>query len=337
MVALKKYDRIEAVGLWRPDADGQRREVVVVLGDATLTIKTVTDQPVAHWSIAAVARANPGKLPARFHPDADPGEQLELDAGETEMIEALDMLRRAIDRARPNPGRLRWLGICASLAAVAYAAVFWLPGALLDHTLRVVPVAARAEIGQALVTRMQQVTGPACGTSANRSSLARLGARLDAPKLAIMRGGLDGALHVPGGQILLSRQLVEDHEGPDVVAGFILAEQVRVLQQDPLRALLDHAGLYATFRLLTTGQLEPPVLDAYAEAALTRPPSDIPATALLARFEQAGVPSAPYAYALDVTGERVLPLIEGDPGRMAPLDPIMSDGDWLRLQAICES
>lgn len=337
MVALKKYDRMEAMGLWRPDAEGQRREVVVVLGDATLTIKTMTDQPVAHWSIAALARANPGKLPARFHPDGDPGEQLELDASEAEMIEALDMLRRAIDRARPNPGRLRWLGICASIAAVAYAAVFWLPGALLDHTLRVVPVAARAEIGQALVTRIQRVTGPACGTTANSSSLARLGARLDAPRLAIMRGGLGSALHVPGGQILLSRQLVEDHEGPDVVAGFVLAEQVRAAGQDPLRALLDHAGLYATFRLLTTGRLEPPVLDAYAEAALTSPPTATSTEALLARFAEAQVPSAPYAYALDVTGERVLPLIEGDPARAIPLTPIMSDGDWLRLQAICET
>ncbi len=336
MVALKKYDRIEASGLWRPDAESQRREVVVVLGDATLTIKTTTDQPLAHWSIAALARANPGKLPACYHPDGDPGEDLELGAEEAEMIDALDTLRRAVDRARPRPGRLRWLGLTLSAAAVAYAAIVWLPGALTEHTLRVVPAAARADIGQAIFTRIQSLTGPACGTSANSSSLARLGTRLDAPRLAVMRGGLRDALHLPGGKILLARVLVEDYEAPDVVAGYVLAEQLAARQHDPLRDVLDHAGIYATFRLLTTGRLESASLDGYAETALTRPRPSPSFEALLARFEAARVPSGPYAYALDVTGETVLPLIEADPAQSIPLPPILRDSDWLRLQAICE-
>lgn len=336
MVALKKYDRIEASGLWRPDADAQRREVIVVLGDATLTIKTMTDQPLAHWSIAALARANPGRMPARFHPDGDPHEELELGETETDMIEALDMLRRAIDRARPRPGRLRWMGIAVSVSAALYAALFWLPGAMQNHTLRVVPHVARAEIGQALLQRIQRVTGPACGTSANTSTLARLGTRLDAPHLAVMRGGFERVLHLPGDQIVLSRRLVEDFEEPDVVGGFILAAQTAARLRDPLRDVLDHGGTYATFRLLTTGQLDPEVLDAYAEDVLILARQDIPNSELLARFAQAELRTTPYAYALDVTGETVLPLIEADPMKNAPRNPLMNDADWLRLQAICE-
>lgn len=336
MVALKKYDRIEAVGLWRPDADSQRREVVVVLGDATLTIKTLRDEPLAHWSIAALARANPGQLPAQFHPDGDPGEALELPADEREMIDALDLLRRAVDRARPRPGRLRWLGIALSLAAVGYAALFWLPGALRDHTLRVVPAVARAEIGQMLFARVQTVTGPACGTSANTSALARLGTRLDAPRLAVVRAGLATALHLPGGQIVLARPLLEDFDEPDVAAGFILAEQIAAAHSDPLGDVLSHGGTFATFRLLTTGRLDPAVLDSYAAQVLSVPRPAPPQAALLARFEQAGLRSTPYAYALDPTGETVLPLIEADPMRGAQAPALLSDADWLRLQAICE-
>ena len=67
MVALKKYARIEAAGLWRASPHEQRREVVAVLGDATLTIKTLNDQPLAYWSIAAIERTNPRILPAVFH------------------------------------------------------------------------------------------------------------------------------------------------------------------------------------------------------------------------------------------------------------------------------
>ena len=40
-------------------------------------------------------------------------------------------------------------------------------------------------------------------------------------------------------------------------------------------------------------------------------------------------------YALDTTGERTLALIEADPFASTPPQPLMSDGDWLRLQAIC--
>jgi hypothetical protein len=62
---------------------------------------------------------------------------------------------------------------------------------------------------------------------------------------------------------------------------------------------------------------------------------EVPAENMLAVFEQAGVPSSPYAYALDITGESVLPLIEGDPVRTPRSAPILSDADWVRLQGIC--
>ena len=63
-----------------------------------------------------------------------------------------------------------------------------------------------------------------------------------------------------------------------------------------------------------------------------RPSND----ALLAAFAAAGVTSRPYAYALDVTGEGTLGLIEADPLAGTSARPVLEDGDWLRLQQICE-
>mgnify|MGYP005990444423 FL=1 len=48
MTALTKYDRLEATGLWRPAPDGQRREVIVSIGNATLMISDMNDQAIAH-------------------------------------------------------------------------------------------------------------------------------------------------------------------------------------------------------------------------------------------------------------------------------------------------
>ncbi|MEM6303990.1 MAG: hypothetical protein AAF744_04675 [Pseudomonadota bacterium] len=335
MTALSKYARLEATALWRAVPEGQRREVVVVIGDATLVIKDLTDQALTHWSLAAVERANPGETPAIYHPDGDPGETLEIDAEEAEMVEAIETLRRAISKTRPRPGRLRGLGLLLSAAAVGWATVFWLPGALLDHTLRVVPEVKRDQIGAALLSRIERVSGPACGDSAGLAALRLLSQRLRAGDIAVLPQMTRDSLHLPGGTLLLNNAIIEDHEEPDVAAGYIVTESTRRAAQDPLRDLLNVAGLRENFRLLTTGELSDSALDAYAQVLMTRAPDAPRLEDQLARFEALALRSTPYAYAVDITGETTLPLIEGDPMNGRLTEPLMSDADWLRLQNIC--
>jgi hypothetical protein len=333
--ALKKYARLEANALWRAHPDEQRKEVIVSIGDATLMISDLRDQAITHWSLAAVKRANPGKRPAIFHPDGDPGETLELAPEEAQMIDAIEKLRRAVERTRPKPGRLRWIGAAFSLTCVAALAIFWLPGALTSHAVSVVPAVKQTEIGRALLTRIERMTGPSCAAPAGQRALQKLRARLGTGPIHVVPTALRPSLHLPGGFILLDRALVEDFEEPDVVAGYLLAEKTLAEASDPLRDLLDVLGTTASFQLLTTGNLKPDMLDRYAEHLLTTqsdPPAD---EMLLTAFEARMVRSTPYAYARDVSGETVLALIEADP--MAGRDPVilLSDADWLRLQTIC--
>lgn len=335
MTALRKYARLEASGLWRASPDHQRQDVVVSIGEATLIIADTQDRAITHWSLAAVKRANPGERPAIFHPDGDGGETLELDASEAQMIDALEKLRRAVDRTRPRPGRLRWLGVVASIGLVAAAGVFWLPGALIGHTVSVVPGVKRAEIGAALLGRVETLTGPTCANTAGIGALQKLRARLGSGPIHIVPGTLTTSLHLPGGLILIDRALVEDYEAPDVAAGYILAEKARAAALDPLRGLLEVAGGVASFQLLTTGNLKDETLDTYAKHLLTAPRTEPDQSLLLSAFAERSVPSTPYAYARDITGETVLPLIEGDPMIRTTAIPLLSDADWLRLQNIC--
>lgn len=335
MVALTKYARLEGSALWRASPDEQRREVIVSIGDATLIMSDMQDRALTHWSLAAVVRANPGKRPAIFHPDGDPGETLEFAEDEAQMIDAIEKLRRAIDRSRPKPGRLRWMGVLVSVALVAALALFWLPGALVTHTLSVVPQVKRAELGAALLQRMERMTGPECHSPGGDRALSQLRARLGTGPLAVLPGTIGTSLVLPGGTILLDRALVEDFEEPDVAAGYALAAQISGRAHDPLRQLLEHSGTWASFQLLTTGRLESRTLDSYAQILLTQERALPPTEPLLDAFAARQVRSSAYAYALDVTGETVLPLIEGDPMAGQPPVPLMSDADWLRLQTIC--
>jgi hypothetical protein len=336
--ALTRYQRLEAAGLWRADKHAQRLDVIVSVGEATLTITDMRDRVQTHWSIAAIARANPGQTPAIYYPDGDPGETLELPENEAEMIAAIETLRSAVARQRPRPGRLRLIGVTASVATVVALAVFWLPDVAREHALRVVPAVKRAEIGQALVAHLYRATGPACRGPGGRMALSALARRLPpregTARFEVIRDGIDNVLRLPGGTMLIASTLVEDHEEPDVVAGHIIAAYLRAEAQDPLDRLLAEAGPVASMRLLATGRLTDADLQDHAET-LVRIPRDAPSdTAMLNGFAHWQVRATPYARASESAGTA---LEKGGPfgPSVAPPPPILEDGDWLRLQAIC--
>lgn len=337
MTALSEYDRLEASGLWCPGPDQQRRDVIVSIGDATLVISDANDIALTHWSLPAVMRANPGQRPALFFPDGDPGETLEFSDNEAEMINAIEKLRSAIEKNRPHPGRLRLVTFLLSLGVLLALAVFWLPDALLRHTVTVVPDAKRHEIGTTLLAETRRLTGPPCTSVIANPALARLGDRLGIRKLQVVRGGVRQTLSLPGGILLINRALIEDHEGPDVVAGYIVAEIARSGALDPLERFLSDTGMQASFRLLTTGDISRSDARTFVEIAAAALPSALDDEILLRGFRDHAVRSTPYAFALDMTGEATLGLIEADPFNGTTADPVVGDADWVALQGICEN
>ncbi|MGR3714093.1 MAG: hypothetical protein ACU0A6_13350 [Shimia sp.] len=330
--ALHKYDRLEATALWRAGPDEQRRDVIVSIGDATLVIFDLQDRALTHWSIPAVRRQNPGALPAVFFPDGDAAETLEIGEDEAEMIEAIEKLRFAVARRQPRPGRLRFGVFGLSVVTLLGLGVFWLPGALREHALRVAPPAVRQDIGEAVLEQTARVTGQACDNRLGVAALTELQIRLGVDKLKVVPSGVRGAAVLPGGTVLLHRNSVEDFEEPDVVAGFVIAAQTAT--GDPLRRLLENSGMIASFRLLTTGALPDDLLRAHIEDVVLAPPIRAEDAALIEAFKTHRVRISPYAYAIDPSGEQTLPLIEADPFAVTP-EPVLSDGHWIALQGIC--
>jgi len=337
MTALSEYQRLETTGLWRETPDSQRREVVVSLGDATLVISTMAETALSHWSLPAVKRLNPGKNPALYAPDGEADELLEL--SDADMIEAIERVRSVIEKRRPHPGRLRlWLGGVLSLVTILVC-LLWLPGALMRQTAQALPTAARIEIGQRILAGMADLAGRPCagrdGVEIMREfSSAVFGSA--APQIIVLPSTAQVTAHLPGNIMVINRSLVEDYEDPAVLAGFLLAEDLRRRQQLPMLRLLEEAGLMATGRLLTTGEIDGSYLRAHAALLLTTPPAPVATDRLLARFEQAGISSEPYAYAIDLTGETVLDLIEGNPMRGRLRAPLLTDQNWIALQEICD-
>ena len=338
MTALKQFQKLESPGLWRDAPDAQRREVVVAFGEASLVLSDPrTGSALSHWSLPAIRRINTGATPALYAPDAENAAET-LEVEDQTMIGAIETVRGAIARARARPGRLRG-AIIASLALGALLlAAFWLPKALITQTAALVPASKRAEIGRLALADVKRVTGIPCAAPLGVLAANRFAERILGPgggQVLFLRDGIRSAEHLPGGLFLLSRHLIEDQDGPQVAAGFVLAESLRAEAADPLVPILQHAGLLATLRLLTTGTLPQRAVAGYAETMLAAPQPAVPDEPLLARFRQATIAASPYAYVRDPGGESVLNLIEADPYRADTPPALMPDGDWISLQAIC--
>jgi len=339
MTALKQFERLECLGLWREGIDAQRREVTVSFGNATLVISDSASRPLTHWSLAAVERLNPGEMPALFAPDDEAIETIEID--DETMVEAVETVRKAVVKSRPKPGRLRSLGVTLSVASVVALGVFWLPDALIRQTIDVVPASKRGEIGATLLGHAQRLTGSSCRNPIGLAALERLRSRLfkeDArPDFVVVPDGIQRAIPLPGNILLISRHVVEGTEDPAVAAGYILMARSTALTHDPLEKMLETVGIRATLTLLTTGDLPNDVLRDYAEVMVTQGTEAPNTNRLLSLFEVAEIPSAPFAYDIDPSGKATRALIEEDPlgGNRGPV--ILSDGDWVALQGICSS
>ncbi|GGL66726.1 hypothetical protein [Wenxinia marina] len=304
----------------------------VAFGEATLVVMDGAGRPLTHWSLPAVERMNPGERPAIFAPDGAGTETLEID--DREMIEAIETVRRTLEKRRARPGRLRQTAIWGTVAAAALIVVFWLPGALLRQALSSVPPVKRSEIGATLLGHLQRATGPACRNPLGVEALGRLQTRVlgeDAPgQVVVVPGRLPGALYLPGGIIVLSREMVEGAPEGAVVAGHILAAAVSRTEADPLAPILRAAGTRATVTLFTTGDLPETALVDQAQRLLTNPPPRAGADDLAAAFEVTQVPLAPWAEAV---GDDALAASDPLAGRSPP--EVMSDGDWVSIQGIC--
>jgi hypothetical protein len=338
MTALRRYQRLESSGLWRESPLDQRREVLVRLGEATLTLSDPkSGEAISHWSLPAIERINRGETPPVFAPGGDAGESLEL--SDPDMIAALDTVQAAVRAAAARPGRLRGLMLGGITLAILGLAALWLPDALVTHTASVVPPAQRAELGQRVLDDLVRVTGAPCDSPLGLAALAALSERVfgpvDTPILYVLPEGVEQPLHLPGDVIVLPRRLIEQADGPEAAAGAALVEGLRSRARDPILPLLDHAGLRATFRLLTTADLTDDDVSGYGEAALRGPPLTLPEPVILQAFEAAQIPTTPYATAIAPGDPAAAALAANDPYRGLAPAPLISDESWVALQEIC--
>lgn len=333
MTALTQFERLESGGLWKETADETPRDVTVSFGKATLVLTDRNELPLTHWSLPAVTRLNPGERPALFTTDPESDETLEIE--DDLMVDAIETVRKAVIKSVARPKNKGGYLLLATAALLLGSAIALGPSAFTQQTLSVVPASKRSEIGATILGHYQRLTGPTCRNALGTGPLAKLKTRLmgrDAQgQIVVVQTLPQGATVLPGGIVLVDRALIERLDDPAITAGFILAAIDGRDSHDPLQDVLQDAGLSTTFQLFTTGDLPHDVLRDYAQTLQDLPDTPTNPQSLKAAFATADVPMRPYASVRDPNGTEFGEITD------TSTSPILTDGEWVRLQGICAS
>jgi hypothetical protein len=261
MTALDRYVRLEAVGLWREAPDAEPREVVVSFGKTTLLLTDLDERPLGHWALAGVRVL--GEEPGG-------GTVYAMSAGETLTICDRDMVAAiaAVRRRLPGPERPRRrlpLGPILAIALLA-AALAWGPRLVRTAAAALIPPEQAEEIGDRMLIALMEKHGAPCDAPEGERVLGRLAAVLvpaAPPRLRVMdlrRTPVVAAL--PGGTVIIDRETAAT-AAPEDLAGRV----AQAVAADPVRALVDHAGLAAAIRYVLSGRFDERTLARAAESA----------------------------------------------------------------------
>jgi hypothetical protein len=313
VTALSGFERLECEGRYSAAPGVAPQDVVVQFGNASLTILTFDDLPLAHWPLASLHR-RPGEAGrVLLSPDANAPETLEID--DATMRSAVDTVAsRPPVASRPRRrGRAAWLvmALLVGLIGGTYATLRWSgqPYAVLAAQLpqegRVMlgSAAIRAHAGEALcanpalVRMMRQIAGTLADD---------LGLR---PVLFVVRARA-GVTASIGGAVMIGAETLREMQTPQDLAALVAQAVDETRAAGALEIALREAG-YAAIPAMLRGQVTAPRLVAAAADEFARRAAHSPETV-----------AAPAALSAD--RDAVMTLWAG-------IDPV----DWQRLKAVC--
>ena len=338
MSSNAKFLRLEAPGYWRQNVDKPGRHVVVHLGDTTITLISKSNVALGHWSLHGIRRIDGGGSPAIYAVDSGEAEVVEI-SDET-MINAIEQWQEE-EAAAPQKIKLPVRGIMAAvlfLIAIAAAAHF-VPREGPRLAASFVTPSNRAEIGERLFETLKPGFTRHCESQGGAAALQQLAARLypgERGEIRIVDGLEAVSVHLPGGMVIIDKGLLMRHDGPEAVAGHVLLERLIMIENDPIARLIDSAGLSAVPNVVLGNSVDDESLLDFFSAVQAGPRPPVALEELLERFRTAGFPSTPFGLTFEGDREVANAAVESDPFKDATYRPLLSDGDWIRLQGICD-
>lgn len=331
----EQFDRLESLGLWKETDTSQKREVIVSFGKSSLVLYDTRNFPLTHWSFAALRCIHKKDGRMIYTPDQNSFETLEI--SDDTMNRAVQRVCKAVYHPKPRRGRIRILFFGLVLICLGVLSKYWLPEALARHTSNLITQSKAQEIGKDMAAIIQTQIGPFCQSPQFEGIIRKLENRLQLENkftLYIAHLNTRKSLYLAGGIIVVDRSLIGSFSQSDILAGYILMEQVLHSEMPPFQRLFLKAGTIPTLRFLITGKIEYHILKTYVDMDLTGPQMLPDIKKLQVAFQAKRISSQNFARAFDSTLKTTQVLMEEN----VVLDQqsqMLSDQEWLTLQSVC--
>ena len=135
MTALKKYARLEASGLWTESSETKPVDVLITFGKTSIILSDYKDNPLTHWSLAAIKLVSRNDTEAIFSADFDNSERLRVD--DVEMIEALILFINS-DEKQPQRVNIPFYLILSAVVIVSTLMVVYFPSKIKNLAISII-------------------------------------------------------------------------------------------------------------------------------------------------------------------------------------------------------
>ena len=335
MEKLTDFQLLECAGRWHKSETDAGVDVVVKINRSLLTLVGRDDRTIVTWTCDAIRRTNPESTagePAFYSPDEQGVETVEI--SDSSMISVIDdIISHFVEPEIDSGLSLRGFMLFLAVIAVAATLLFAFSGSIAQQMVGLVSARERLNIGERILAHVLEANGGACESAQGIGALDLLEGRLfpgAGHQLKVVPDGAVRSLMLPGSIMVLGGELLEAHDGPELFAGYALAESMAAEQVDPFEVFLGSAGLPVAVYLALGKGADDEVIRKFAASVPISGPMAVDETELLAGFERAGFTSTPFAR---FSGRNGL-LLADDPFPGAH-KPLLTDGDWLRLRDIC--
>lgn len=368
MTALSDYAKLEAEAVFYDALTDTTTDVVVSFGERSLVIVSLDDRPLAHWPLATlVSRSKEGPGDVRIAPDRTAEDYITLN--DAEMIRAIEAVCPDLEEAPTAPPKSRhrkrfWvLGILFFTAVIGYLNIAYVTQQITDK----IAVDQEVRLGESMRALVIDSIGEGadvweCTSRDGKRSLQTLSNRLAhqdiAPlKIRVIDLPSPGVLTLPGGEMLLFRDMLDRTKSPEALAGVVAHQMAHRDARSPFNHMVAEFGLIDLTMFWWGADPEPELIETATQVFLQRPyavAAELAAdSATFDILDRAGLPSTPYADNLDVWAQdprgalsfakrhagpqdRISQARSADKISGKPFQPALDDRSWLSLGNICD-
>lgn len=260
MTAIKKYTRLEAVGFWRESTNSEEIEVLITFGKTSIMLSDYKDNPLTHWSLAAIELVSKNKVEAIFSTDLENGEILKI--RDPQMIDSFSLFINHGD-AKPKSTNLIYYTATISLVILSILSVLLLPDKLRSLTASIISEAHEAQLVEPFLEDHIFKNGSACSSPQTDEILNSIltFVKSDIPILSvrIIRSQKMNVLHLPGGSILVSNEFLKYASNERSLIEILEQEVLRARNRYPLKTLINEQNLFLLLKFILGFEAKLPI------------------------------------------------------------------------------